>query len=582
MSMFNRNKRSDGRQGTNSWFKTRFTKTEAPAPPTPTTTTTEVKSALPYEHSDRQTGPVDKEAESREHEDEEIRKSKGKNPDDKEQPVTTFDPPANKVTDNERHTGPSTSTAFKSPQAFNRFWKLELEYDLEEEIEPEANYWTPNALAMYEILRASGKYVYDNATVLKRHVDYLDYAVACYYSILFYIQILRSQKAAGKLRGQDRSFINRFKDKFPFEELPVSSIMEPFFSTLVATLPKDGKYDWIVPDYSADNFRANYDVPFDPQSGSCFIQPMTPYMLRILRTAITSARVQAAQANTDHYFNDDDIYTSRIFEAAAGHNVFNTAYRQNLAQQDDRNTLFACAGVNYPFYANLDQLSAAAPKMRKSKFKGYPFGVEDDAGAGITTANPNPLPVTPGSLDAFLNMEKSADTDWFYELIRQASLHARFFEGFTNLSKIPVTSGNETLITCKFKKIVNRAEVTFNNVQLGLRAANANVPDWYPNTFRSFVGSFYTTREGVERQEVLQAFTNGTNGTIGVIYQAAAGAAPAYRIGEGPTFRRGPYWTNKEWAATKFADSGINGKPMFRGWETMFQDDAALEKPTGY
>lgn len=582
--MFNRNKRPDGRQGTTSWFKTRFTKTEAPAPPQPSDAPTEIRPAPTYAHADRQTGPVDKEAESHEHEDERIRESKGKNPDDVEQAITKFASPVNKIQGNERHTGPSTSTAFKAPQAFNRFWKLELEYDLEEEIEPEANYWTPNSLAMFEVLRSSGRYVYDNATVLKRHVDYLDFAVACYYSILFYIQILRAQKAAGKLRGPDRSFINRFKDRFPFEELPVSSIMEPFFSTIVSTLPKDGKYDWIVPDYSNDVFRRRVDTPFAPGRGSCFIQPMVPYMLRILRTSITSTRINDAQANPDHFFDDDDIYVSRVLEATASHDLFNTAYRQNVATTDDRNTLFACAGVSYPFFANLDQLSAAAPKIRKSKFRSFHFGVNPDANAGIVVDGRNlgPNSTDYGMLDVFLHMEKTADTDWFFELIRQASLHARFFDGVSNLSNIPTTSGNETLITCKFKKIVNRAEVIYDDVQLGLRPAHPNTPDWYPETFRNHVGSFYTTREGVERQETLQAFTNGTNGTIGVIYQAAAGTDPAYRIGEGSSYRRGPYWSNKEWAATKFADSGINGKPMFRGWETMFQDDAALEKPTGY
>jgi len=579
--MFNRNKRSDGRAGTSSWFKTRFTKTELPAPPKREEKTTEVRPAPTYEHADKQTGPVDTTNEEREKEDEAIRKDKGKSAEDPEQAKTNFEAPAKKVVFNERHDGPSTSAAPKAPATYNRFWKLELEYDLEEEIEQEANYWTPNALAMFEILRASGKYVYDNATVLKRHVDYLDYAVANYYSILFYIQILRAQKAAGKLRGKDRSFFNRFKDRFPFEELPVSSILEPYFATLIATLPKDGKYDWIMPDYTTDVFRDTFDGPFDPQQGGCFIQPMVPYMLRILRTAITRSRVTAATNDVDDYFTDDDNYVSRIITAAAPHNLFGAAYQQNQAQADDRNTLFHACGISYPFFANIDQLTSAAPRLRKSKFNQFKYGVEASAADGIRRISEANIPHGEGDLDAFLQMEKTADTDWFMELIRQASLHARFFEGVTNLSAIPTTSGNESLITCRFKKIVNRAEVTHANVQLGLRPAAADRPTWYPDTFRNYVGAFYTTREGVERSETLQAFTNGTNGTIAVTY-TAAGVVPAFHVGEGHLYRRGPYWSNKEWAATKFKDSGINGKPMFRGWETMFQDDAALEKPAGY
>nr|QLC36768.1 capsid protein [Sarcosphaera coronaria partitivirus] len=580
--MFNRSKRSDGRSGTNSWFKTRFTKPELPSAPTKVKIDTEVRPAPTYAHADKQTGPVDNTAEQREHEDESIREEKGKNKKDPEQAITDLAPPSRKVVQNERHDGPSTDSAPKVPAVYNRFWKLELEYDLEEEIEFEFNYWTPNALALFEILRASGKYVYDNATVLKRHADYLDYAVACYYSIIFYIQILRAQKAAGKLRGPDRSFFNRFKDRFPFEELPVSSIFEPYLSTIVSVLPKDGKYDWIIPDYSTDVFRARFDGAFTPAHGACFIQPMVPYMLRILRTSITSARITDVQAHSDRYFNDDDNYVSRTLNATTPRTLFGANYQQNHATTDDRNTLFAACGVSYPYFADITQLTNAAPKMRRSKFKGFPYGVAADAAANLAIDSGAAIPITEGSLDYFLHMEKTADVDWFLELVRQAALHARFFEGVTNLSNIPTTSGNEPLISCRFKKIVNRTEVTHANVQLGLRTAAADTPDWYPDTFRGYVGSFYTTREGTERSEALQAFTNGTNGTIAVTYQAAAGTEPAYNVGEGPRFRRGPYWSNKEWAATKFKDSGINGKPMFRGWETMFQDDAALEKPTGY
>lgn len=574
MSFFNRNKRSDGRTGTTSFFKTRFTKTEIPAAPTQATPPVDVRPAPSYAHADRQTGPLDKEAEDREKQDESIREEKGKSKDDPEQAVTKLDPPQKAIVRNERHTGPSTSSANRTPKAFNRFWKLELEYDLEEEIQPETNYWTPNALAMFEILASSGKYVYDNATVLKRHTDYLDYAVAIYYSILFYIQILRTQKAAGKLRGPDRSFLNRFMDKFKFEELVVSSIMEPFFSTIVATLPKDGKYDWIVPDYSTDVFRQRISGPFAPQNGACYIQPMVPYMLRILKTATTTDTITAAMADPDNYFTDDDIFVTRALEEGAPHDLFGAQYQQNLVRADDRNTLFQALGVDYPFNTNLTQLSLAAPKLRKSKFKTFPYGAV--AQGTITIDSGANLPIAAGSLDYFLHMEKTANVDFFHELMRQAALHARFFDGITNLSNIPTTSGNDPLVSCKFKRIVNGAETPFQDVRLGLRPAAAGVPEWYPSPLHDGIGSFYTSREGVTREESLQAMTFGTNATLPVCYDNTT------RIGEGDRYRRGPYWTNKEWAATKFADSGINGKPMFRGWSTMFQDDAALEKPLGY
>lgn len=579
--MFKRKDNSSRSGTTMSWMSKKFTKSELPKASGKTKAEEETPTVPTYAHADKQTGPVDTEAEDRARKDEEIREDAGKNKDDEEQPKTKFVRAEKKALGGEKHDGPSTEVAIKVPSVFNRFWKLELDYDLEDVVKSNKSFWTPNALAMFEVLEASGRYVFDNHVARKKHPRYLDYATACYYSILFYIQILRVQKATGNIHGKDRSFINRFLDKFKPEELVVSSILEPFFSTLVATLPKDTKYEWIIPQYSTDILRTSFAAPPTHGRGACYIQPMVPYMLRILRTVLTRGHITAINADADEYFDDRGRY---ITHSIAAHPAHTTLFGQNFATgvdpQDERNTFFSMCGVRYPFFTDIDSLAQASAKLRDSTFAQYPFGTGFNNSPAAEGQNPA-RPITAGSLDIWMDMGKDSDAnmEWFTELKNQAALHARFFEGQTTLSNIPVTSGNEPLILCKYKKKVAGAIRANLPIHLNQGGGAARNPAWYPETFKNYLGEFTTTRAGVSREEVLQAMTNGTNGNIDVDYTVNN---VTYRVGSGVTFHTGPYWDNTEIASEKFHDAGTAGKQMFRGWETMFQEDAALEKPTGY
>jgi len=580
---FSGNARSDSRTPTNSTFGKRPTRTNLPPKKPEPELKVEDDPVPTYAHADKQTGAIDKDGEDKGKEDESVRESQGKNPRDREQPKTEFKPATKTVKDNQRNDQPHTDHTVEDKSDYEKYWALITDYNLEEEVNTDKNSWNPNCLAMFEILEATGSFVYNNRIAVKHHSEYLDYGVACYYAIIFYIQILRAKEAAGQLTGEDSSFYRRFTRKFKLEELPISGILVPYFNTIVSTLLPDSKYNWIIPDYNEDILMANVES-FGPKNGSCFIQPMVPYMLGILRTAITKHtqdNLTAEHAGEYVRFDEyDDYVTQRITDDRAT-TLFGMGFRQNETITNDRNTFFSAAGISYRFHADAETLAAAAPKWRKSSFQSLRF-----AAVGSTERadqfRGQPL-VSTGQpinrLDAFLGMEKQSDLEWFSELIRQAATHARFFNSVSTLSDIYVTGGMETLVTTKFKKIdaATRTEIVHAGPGLGLRTdANNTTIGWYPTTFRDYVASFYTTREGVKREETFQAMTFGTNGSINI-------TSGDDRVGGTyDTFRFGSYWTNKEWAATKFKDSGILGVPMFRGWKTMHQSKSALVKPTGY
>nr|BCB16796.1 capsid protein [Rosellinia necatrix partitivirus 5] len=560
-------------------------KTVTPAPKAQVHEEPEVKDlpAPSYKFADKQQGVVDTEAEDRDKEDEEIREGQGKNSADVEQPITSFKKKEKAVIKNDKfdrsYTEPTTGS-----NVFEAFWSRETDYDLEEVTHTQKNSWTPNALAMFEILDAASIFVTESRIIAKHHPNYLDYAVSVYYAIMFYIQILRAQQAAGHLTGSNLKFLRRFDRMFRPEELPITCILEPYFSSITSCLLPDSKYTWIMPDIAPGLFSAqilNLFAQNKPISdGGVYIQPMVPMMLSILRTAITQARQNAlnhtlnnlgggdAGDNTPLYFNDRDEYIPMRISDNNGQNLFGVAYQNGQARNDGRNSMFYFCGVTYPFHADYDRLANAAPRWRRSSF------------ATLAEANLNNGTRANNRLDFFLHMEEDDDLEWFRELILQAGIHARFFGDVKSFSDIPVVGGIETLISCQFKKanIGGNGVHTFPDYYLGAGTttlANGTDP-WYSDRFRNMVGSFYTTRNGYKRQEVLQAMTFAANATMPI------GAGPA-RVGEEhTTYRKGPYWTNMEWTATRFADAGQLGKPMFAGWRELIQTTFAKIKPAGY
>jgi hypothetical protein len=586
--MFNRS-RSSGqakRQGTFSFFRgKKATTNELPAATDVTATKLVERPAPSYAHADRQRGEVDREAEDRGKTDEEIRESEGRNPKDEEGPKTSFVPATKQVIGNAKDTQPHTSSNLTTNSIFNRFWKFETDYDLEEVVQSNVNFWVPNAIAMFTILDDSAHLARDNRFMIKHHPEYLDYAVACYYSFLFYIQLLRARSAAGQLDGFERSFFNRFKDRFKFEELPVSSILEPYFSTIVATIPADSKYDWIVPTWSTDIFRATVRTTFDPAKGGYLIQPMVPQMLMTLRKAISSFAIDNV-ANPQQNFDDQDQYIpTRFLAGGQNTNIFGTPI--DIDVEAASNSIIYGCGTRYPFKANPNEIALAGPKWRRSTFREfkYSFNLPNNVPRGDQPTRAGNLQNTKpiNSLEHFLCMEKGENVSWFTELINQAALHARFFHGVTTLSKIPTTSGTEPLIISTMYDIHDGQAVPDRPSHLNLND-NANTGadhlHWYPNIFNEFRAGYVTSREHTEREEVYQAFSFSTNAEFSIVTpdntnQIRLGGTNDY-------FRTGPYWANTEWASEFRHGARERAKPMFDGWRTMFQEDAAVVKPTGY
>nr|QLC36764.1 capsid protein [Sarcosphaera coronaria partitivirus] len=567
----------------------RRTTTTLPRPQPEVDLTSAPASVPSYAHADAQKGAQDTEAEIRGKEDDTIEQAQGRAP-ATDTLNASIAQPSNKGKGTERHTEPhSQQQAASTEDNFQSFWHNEIGYDVIAVQFGDYNEWTPNSLALFEMLEVSGYYIRNNRMIRKNHTDYLDYSVACYYSIIFYVQILRARKAAGKLTGEESSFLRRFDRAYPEESLPVADWMFPILSSIVSTQVEDSKYEWIVPRIATENFFGHMN-DIQPGHGSIYLQPMVPYMLSILRVAVSKELdLNAVTGNNLTYFNDEDQFIpGRITNAAQTFfGIDNLRHGINPTAIGSL-TVFSGAGTSFPFHADADDLSIARKQWATTKFRNLRIGAINPGGADVLHTNP-----AINTLETFLCMPKSENIEWFGELVNQAAINARFGKKVYNLSQVPQTGGTETLLLARLKNQPTGTPRVINDyasTQLDVTNANFN---WYPQHFTNLTAGFGCTRAELKRSEVLQASAFATNATLPIINGAVlvGGRHANERLADTATNRPnhaqriGEYWRNTEYTYTMFDFEEPNptpSKPMFNGWKSMFQNKFYQQRPTGY
>jgi len=536
-----------------------------------------------YQFVDGQKGQTDTNAEQHGETDDKIREEAGKSKESEEQATNKFVPPSHKAEGKNTSDQPSTETTAFGSNDFQAYWALETGYDLEEEIFEEANTWTPNSFAMFEILNQMQEFVVDNRVVIKHHPEYLDYAVACYYSMLFFIQILRAREAAGQLTGEERSFLKRFRASYPEESLVVAGPLVPYFSTITSTLLPDNRYNWIVPTIATGLTETLTTTTtgsgrtlketnvFHDADGSIYLQPMFPYMISILRFATDKymathlSDALTSDPQESRFFNEDGLWIAGNCIDAQTLFGFNFHIGTDTAAPYH---IFNTQGLHYPFHAQVDQMDVIHNKWKSSAFnKGITICCSPDTSNTETMTEKN----TKG-LDNFLCSPKSKNLDWFRSLLNQAVTQARFIKNVSNLSRINPTSGQEPLIVAKFSRMVNRNTKHAAFTSLKVDADKDNFT-WYPATWNDLTAEFETTRSGIKREESLQAICFGINASLP--FNVKVGTA------KGSPHSQGAYWDDETWTATMFKDSR-RGKPMFKGWKTMYQTRYLADKPPMY
>lgn len=507
--------------------------------------------------------------------DDSINADSGKPSSDTRQAATlSSDKGKSRVVDNTVKTGTTTSSTFSQPSLFQTFWNEETSHVLDPDVLENTNEWTPNALAMFEILSQTRMLSADHRDIVKRFPQYLDYATMIYYCYLFYIQILRARRSANVLTGEESRVLRRFERDFKPESLPIAGPLVPFFTSLVSTQIDDEQFSWVAPRIVPGLHAAGTTLRApDFTNGQLYLQPALPHLVSILAYA-TSRHMDQAEITRTHpapnpdsvHWNDEDNFVPYNFtanhRAAALWGInFNNDPAVALAPHD---RLFSASGMTYPFVTDEQSLLAARKSWMNSNFNQLKV-IPCQYGAALNIAAPgyshDGLTSLAG-LDRFLLMQKDTSSTFFEKLIENAAIHARCFKGNQNLSQIPTVGGSETLVLCTYQ--LNAVPNVYANTDVDITVNNKVT--WYRNPFTDLRATFNTMIANPPRAETLQALTFGINATLPVTGMFdARNAVTDYTPFTAPHLQRnGPIWTHSSRKMEYRDEANQKGKEMFK------------------
>nr|QDW81314.1 coat protein [Rhizoctonia solani partitivirus 7] len=511
----------------------------------------------------------------RETKDNEVEADQGRAADDKRQAITGGERKDTYIVKSNQRQIYDEGESSRAGKAYFGFWNLEVDYHLEDIHHDIVNEYTVNCMAMFVILQACDVFVSGNNWVQRYAPEYLHYGTLCYYSILFYYQILRARRAAGKIiEGTEGKFLRRFEKKFKPEMLIVCGPLVPFFSSIIAHDMGDGKYDWIVPRIAIEMMTGQL-LDFTARDGAVYLQPTIPYMLGFLRTMISNQFYTAATTDEDTYTDGNgDIIPGNIADVT----IFGMRIQQGQANDADDIDLLSSTGFSSPTMCTIEQLGKARMNWNRSSFAELNVGMLNlgarNRGTDGMITNVDGTQSIAGIAN-FLCMPNESNMNFMYKLIENANTHANMFKHKTNMSKIPNVGGRDMLVLGTFKRHEATAAAANHYADIHLGRTDANV-NWYPQLFNNMTCSFSTDRADAHRVDELQAFAFAVNSELPIIQ---ANGPPQVLVGNTAIQRTGPYFRERERpVSTHRADDNV-GKPMFSGWRAMIKAQFALDKP---
>jgi hypothetical protein len=389
--------------------------------------------------------------------------------------------------------------------AFIKMWTSVDHISIPPVIKPMKSSYMPNFIMGSIIIRSLEDCLDGNEELKWICPFYFSLPVRLYYTVIFYLQILKAKESVKKIGKTESTWFRAFKRSFPLESLPVVGPMVPFLSNIVSVKPNDDKYDYIYPEFTTNGgLRVEKGVPL--VSPIFFIQPNVLIQAEFLRQYcnLTNAQLVGQTNNTDDYFDDQlSLVPHRI------------------------GSIFNFAGIDFPAQLTVPTSMALSnvamdhflPEAKARCIEIHPYWQRSKA-AGIPATQTTNEYSNIGEA-----MRMTEDFEWFESCVYMATIQCKFFTHSTNMSQIPTTGGSEVLVS---------AHITGQNAQyVGAEA-------WYPRNWRNLKSTFQTTRADTGPDQFLNAELALTTGTISWLDNGhpIGGRQIGHRVG--------PYWDNRE------------------------------------
>lgn len=362
---------------------------------------------------------------------------------------------------------------------------------------PRVSTFIPNCWTMFTILHAMHVCVGDNADLLRVCPAYCTIVSRLYYSILWFVQVLRAKHTAGIITSSESDFLLWFTSMYPMHSLDIAGPLVAYFEGLGAIRSPDPIYTWVCPTLATKlgPSKASHGL----KANRSLLYPIVPGIVALIHSIVSCSDFEKS---TNH------IWDFIPFQLTEGRQFAG----QTLSGYEDMDDLpkywqemLDLPGINISPEQSYEVLKEVRPHLLKV---GSFAWIEADT----------PLEF----LSEFMQMGDSMM--WFREVAKIASIEAKFFRDSTTMDSISSTTGAQTLVI---------------GITPPPTCTSHRPTDWYPGLRIPDDARFYTIHVATSQADLRLGVINQI---IRTVPDNIKGHGPMGTIGSGDLV--GPYWEN--------------------------------------
>nr|BCD56394.1 putative coat protein [Lichen partiti-like RNA virus sp.] len=281
--------------------------------------------------------------------------------------------------------------------------------------------YVPSSLKMFYILNSMNLVIMNNFYAKRSMPALHPLPVRIYFSILFYIQILRCMSFTRRITQDQQDFITRFLSAYPPEDLHLPGPLLALFKTLSTSQPEDTSFGKVCPAFISNLGPEDKSSVIESTYTASWLLPQVPILLAMNYTLANLPQTQASESQWSPIRPGNANLTAPVNFMGYNYPVDKTTWPA------DKAWALVSPGIEFPLEAN-------ANLMTSYRDNAYTLDIPDASD-------------TPEDIEDFLNL---SDLEWFGRLNEMMSIYAKFFAGSGTLSDCSVSGVSSNQIWTEY------------------------------------------------------------------------------------------------------------------------------------
>jgi len=305
-------------------------------------------------------------------------------------------------------------------------------------IEPTPSFFVPSSLMMFFVIHEMDYHICQNFYFNRSTTYFHPYISRLYFSVLFYIQVLRAMNKAGALERKAKLFLDQFLDDFPPESLSIPGPLMTYFQSIAVSQPNDGNMGKIYPFVPTTNLGPKSQKERINDTLSNWLLPNVPLLFGFI-ARITSQEAKNS-ATTNGGRNDVKDYPSPwnpLLVLSSTNNVDVQPQINGVNWSSDTSTWDPTTA--WSLVSPAHEYPIESSDEQNKKFSKYGSNLK------IPTLTAN---TSTRSIADYLQLN---EPEWFSKILTIMTLYSKYFKSSGTLAQCSPELGSSTRITIAYE-----------------------------------------------------------------------------------------------------------------------------------